>query len=190
MKLSREFYSRDTKKVAKELLGKVLIHETKEGTLKGKIVETEAYYGKGEDPASRAHKGKSNFCMPMFEEVGKAFVYMVHNNWLLNIVSHSKGKVGAVLIRALEPLEGIELMEKRRSVNNIRNLCRGPGRLTKALGINRSYNGVDLTGNDLFLEDSNEKFVIIKTKRIGISKGKSKLLRFYIKDNTFVSSGR
>jgi len=189
MKLSREFYSRGTEIVARELLGKILVHKTKEGILKGKIVETEAYYDKKEDPASRAYK-QNGFCRVMFEEPGKAFIYMVHNNWLLNIVAHPIGKVGAVLIRALEPLVGIEIMRRNRGTDDIYNFTTGPGKLTKAFGINKGHNGMNLTQDSLFLEDADEKFDIVKAKRIGISKGKSKLLRFYIKENTFVSDGK
>jgi DNA-3-methyladenine glycosylase len=91
------------------------------------------------------------------------------------------------LIRALEPIEGIELMKKRRKISNIFNLTNGPGKLTQALGIGKEQNGLDLAGDVLFLESSNEKFETVKAERIGISKGKFKFLRFYIKDNEFVS---
>jgi len=187
MKLSRNFYSRNTKVVAKELLGKILVHKTKEGVLKGKIVEVEAYFGK-KDPASHAFRKKTKRNYLMFENPGKAYVYFTYgNHWLFNIVAKEMKVPGAVLIRALEPLEGIEFMKRRRGVSEIKNLTNGPGKLTKALGIGKSQNGFDLTKDDLFLEDSNEKFETVKAKRIGISRGKNKLLRFYIRNNNFVS---
>jgi DNA-3-methyladenine glycosylase len=105
---------------------------------------------------------------------------------MLNVVAKN-GLLGAVLIRALEPLEGTEVMKKRRGIGEIKNLTNGPGKLTQALGINKSHDGLDLIGDSLFIEDSKEKIKMIKTTRIGLSKGKEKLLRFYIKDNEFVS---
>ena len=190
MKLSREFYSRNTEIVAKELLGKTLVHKTKEGTLKGKIVETEAYFGVN-DPASHAHGKKTKRNFLMFEKPGKAYIYFCYgNHWLFNIVAKEDNNPGAVLIRALEPLEGIDKMKKRRGIDDVKSLTNGPGKLSKALSIDKSQNGFDLTGNVIFLEDADGMFDIVKAKRIGISKGKSKLLRFYIKENTFVSDGR
>jgi len=187
MKLNRLFYSRNTEDVAKDLLGKILVHKVKEGTFKGKIVETEAYFG-NKDPASHACRKKTKRNFLMFEIPGKAYVYFCYgNHWLFNIVAKENEKPGAVLIRALEPLDGIELMKKRRKTNEIKNLTNGPGKLTNAFMINKDQNGLDLTKSNLFLENSNEKFEIVKAKRIGISKGKEKLLRFYIKDNEFVS---
>jgi len=190
MKLSREFYSRDTESVARELLGKIIVHKTKEGILKGKIVETEAYFGIN-DPASHAYRKKTKRNFLMFETPGKAYVYFCYgNHWLFNIVAKEDNNPGAVLIRALESLKGIDIMKKKRGVDDIKSLTNGPGKLTRALSIDKRQNGFDLTGNVIFLEDADENFDIIKAKRIGISKGKSKLLRFYIKKNTFVSSGR
>jgi len=187
MKLSKKFYSRSTEKVAKELLGKILVHKAKEGICKGKIVETEAYFG-NYNPASHAYRKKTKRNFLMFETPGKAYVYFCYgNHWLFNIVAKEDENPGAVLIRALEPIEGIEIMKKRRKTNEAKNLTNGPGKLTRALGIGKDQNGLDLTEDILFLEDSDEKFEIVKAKRIGISKGKGRLLRFYIKNNDFVS---
>jgi DNA-3-methyladenine glycosylase len=187
MKLSRKFYSRNTKIVAKDLLGKILVHKTKEGTCKGKIVETESYFGKN-DPASHAHCKITKRNIIMYQKPGVAYVYFTYgNHWLLNVVTEKIGIPGAVLIRALEPLEGVEIMKKRKKLNDIRNLTNGPGKLTKAFGIDKRHNGLDLTKSSLFIENSNEKPKIVNTTRIGISKGKEKLLRFYIKNNDFVS---
>lgn len=182
MKLSRKFYSRDTKIVAKELLGKILVHKD----CKGKIVETEAYLGL-DDPGSIGFRKVKNIPKSLLKSPGHIFVYFTYgNHWMLNVIA-KKSLLGAVLIRAVEPLKGIELMKKRRGINEIKNLTNGPGKLTKALGIDKSHDGLDLTRDDLFIEDSKEKFDIVKTTRVGLSKGKEKLLRFYIKDNEFIS---
>jgi len=174
MKLSRKFYSRDTKTVAKELLGKILVHKTKRGILKGKIVETEAYLGVN-DPGSHAYKGITPRNKVMFGAPGKIYVYFVYgNHFLLNIVTEKEGKAGAVLIRALEPVKNI-------------NETNGPGKLTKEMKITKEFYGKDITKKPLYVLNNKSNFNIVKTTRIGLSKGQEKLLRFYIKDNRFVS---
>jgi len=186
MKLSKKFYARDTKTVAKGLLGKILVHKTKEGVLKGKIVETEAYLGLN-DPGAIGSRKVKNIPKSLLKPPGHAFVYFTYgNHWMFNVLA-KKGLLGAVLIRAVEPLEGIEVMKKIRGINEIDNLTNGPGKLTQAFDIDKRYDGCNLTKGDLFIENSNEKFKIVKTTRIGLSKGKEKLLRFYIKGNKFVS---
>ena len=186
MKLSRKFYSRNTKTVAKELLGKILVHKAKEGTYKGKIVETEAYLGLN-DPGAIGFRKVKNIPKSLLKEPGHSFVYFTYgNHWMLNVIA-KRGLLGAVLIRALEPLEGIELMKKKRMTNDIKNLTNGTGKLTKAFGINKSYDGLDMTKDNLFIENYKEKFKTVTSTRIGLSKGKGKLLRFYIKGNEFVS---
>jgi DNA-3-methyladenine glycosylase len=187
MKLSRRFYSRNTKVIAKELLGKTLVHKAKEGTLKGKIVETEAYLGFN-DPGSIGYRNVKNIPKSLLKEPGHAFVYFTYgNHWMLNIVAKRAGLLGAVLIRALEPLEGVEIMEKNRKTNDVKNLTNGPGKLTQAFGIDKTHDSIDLTKDILFIENSKEKFDIVKTTRIGLSKGQDLPLRFYIEDNEFVS---
>ncbi len=187
MKLSRRFYSRNTKVIARELLGKILVHKTKEGTSKGKIVETEAYLGFN-DPGSIGYRKVKNIPKSLLKEPGHAFVYFTYgNHWMLNVVAKRAGLLGAVLIRALEPLEGIEIMKRNRKIDDVKNLANGPGKLTKALGIDKKHDGLDLTKDILFIEDSKEKFGIVKTTRIGLSKGQYLPLRFYIKDNDFIS---
>jgi DNA-3-methyladenine glycosylase len=187
MKLSRRFYSRNTRIIAKELLGKILVHITKNGKLKGKIVETEAYLGFN-DPGSIGYRKVKNIPKSLLKEPGHAFVYFTYgNHWMLNVVAKRAGLLGAVLIRALEPLEGIEIMERNRKTNDIRNLSNGPGKLTRALGIDKRHDSIDLTKDVLFIENSNDKFEIVKTTRIGLSKGQDLPLRFYIKNNEFVS---
>jgi DNA-3-methyladenine glycosylase len=173
--LSRVFYSRDTVKVARELLGKYIIRRIGRKELIGRIVETEAYLEN--DPASHAYRGITPRSAPMFEEPGHAYVYFIYGfHHCLNVVTEKKGKAGAVLIRAIEP------------VNNITLPTNGPGRLTKALKIDKSFNRADLTRGDLIIAGGRSgKFDIIKTKRVGLSKASEKLLRFYVKGSQFVS---
>jgi DNA-3-methyladenine glycosylase len=189
MKLAREFYSRDTEKVAREILGKTLVHKTEEGVLKGKIVEVEAYLGL-DDPGAIGSRRVKNIPQALLMPAGYTFVYFTYgNHWMLNVNSKT-GKLGAVLIRALEPLKGIEIMKKNRGVYDVKNLTNGPGKLTKAFGIDKRQNGMDLTGDELFIEDSDERVEVAESIRIGISRGKSKLLRFYARGNEFVSKSR
>jgi DNA-3-methyladenine glycosylase len=183
MRLKRAFYSRDTETIAKELLGKVLVH----GRCKGKIVETEAYLGRN-DPGAKGNKNIKSAPKSLLKEPGHSFVYFTYgNHWMLNVVAKNPGILGAVLIRALEPLEGIELMKRRRKIDNIKNLANGPGKLTQAFGIDKRHDGLDLTKSKLYIESSREKPKIHTTTRIGLSKGHDLLLRFYIKGNDFVS---
>ena len=188
-RLSYEFYERDPSLVARGLLGKILVRKVDSEVLSGEIVETEAYYG-GEDPASRAYRGRKNFNELMFKDAGKVFVYMVHANWLLNIVAHPQKCVGAVLIRALEPIEGIETMQENRNVKDLRNLASGPGKLTKALAITKELNGIDVTKKDsqLTLTEREKKISEVSSShRIGVKVDLQQKLRFYVKGNKFVS---
>lgn len=126
----------------------------------------------------------------MFEEGGKGYVYFTYGaHFCFNVVTGVKDKGSAVLIRALEPLEGIDIMKKNRGTDNTRNLTNGPGKLAQALSIDKALNGCDLRGNELFaaMPADKKKHSIIRTKRIGISKNTEKLYRYYIKDNSFVS---
>ncbi len=187
--LPKEFFARDARVVARELLGQILVRVYKNNVLAGKIVETEAYLGK-EDPASVARRSKVPYSELMWGEPGVAFIYAVHGNWLLNIVTMPKGVASAVLIRAIEPIEGIEIMMENRKVTDIKNLTNGPGKLTKALAIDKRFNGVDVTKQNSPIKicrGSNENFEIVKKHRIGVSKDLREPLRFYIKDNKFVS---
>ncbi len=187
--LPRSFYERDTALVAKELLGKILVRKLSKRKLSGIIVETEAYYGK-EDPASRAFSGRPKYCAKLLYDMpGKALVYNVHNNWLFNVVAHEKGKVGAVLIRAIEPLEGLEEMKKNRNKENVYELTSGPGKLSKALRITKKLNGIFVTNkrSEVIIVDNKLNFILGKSKRIGVTKDLPIELRFFIKDNPFVS---
>ncbi|MGC8999144.1 MAG: DNA-3-methyladenine glycosylase [Candidatus Bathyarchaeia archaeon] len=188
--LPKSFYERDPATVARGLLGKTLVRRFNHHILSGKIVETEAYYGEN-DPASKAYKGRKAFNELMYLDVGKTFIYMVHGNWLLNIVAHSRGSVGAVLIRAIEPLEGIEFMRKNRGVKDVHALTSGPGRLTRAMGITKEQNGLDVTKAEneiaIFEAAAMEDFEIGTSHRIGVKRDLPQELRFYIKGNMFVS---
>jgi len=187
--LPRSFYERDTAKVARELLGKILVHKSSKGVTSGKIVETEAYYGK-RDPASRASRKMTKLNWLMWERGGLAFVYMVHANDLFNVTTERESIPGAVLIRALEPLEGIELMQRRRRVMNELELTSGPGKLTQAMQITREHNELDLTNPKselVIIEDTCRQFKIGKSHRIGVTRDLKRDLRFFVQDNPFVS---
>src|SRR6478609_5638707 len=144
--LRRSFYERDTVTVARELLGKILVH----GRTSGLIVETEAYIG-GDDLASHSARGITNRTRVIFGAPGHAYVYFIYGMYeCLNLVAEPDGKPGCVLIRALEPVAGIEAMQRRRpAAHSVRDLASGPGRLTLALGITRAQNGADVTRGDL-----------------------------------------
>ncbi len=187
--LPQSFYERDTATVARELLGKVLVHRSSEGPTSGKIVEVEAYYGKG-NPASRASRRRTQLNELMWGRGALAFVYMVHANWLFNVTTEREEVPGAVLIRALEPVAGVGLMHRRRRVSNERELTSGPGKLTRAMGITREHHGLDLTdarSELVIVEGEVERFEVASSHRIGVSKDLERELRFCIWGNPFVS---
>ncbi|MBU5575398.1 MAG: DNA-3-methyladenine glycosylase [Candidatus Aenigmatarchaeota archaeon] len=176
--INQDFFARNTLVVAKELLGKII----KVGNVSGMIVETEAYR---DDPASHAYN-KTLRSKLMYDTWGHVYVYFIYgNHWCLNFTTE-KNKPGAVLIRALQPLSGIDLMKKRRKTENIKQLTNGPGKLTQALGITNKFNG-EVIGKHIKVFDNNLKFEIIQTTRIGISVAKDLPWRFYIKGNPWVS---
>jgi DNA-3-methyladenine glycosylase len=186
--LDRKFYERDQEAVAKELLGKRLIRRLDTHVLEGSIVETEAYYGL-DDPASRAYQGLKKYNKLMWDEPGRVFIYNVHKYWMLNIVAHNPNQVGAVLIRAIEPREGIVIMKRNRAVTKLFNLTNGPGKLTIALMIDKRVNGDHVTSckSKLFVVDSGRKPEIGQSHRIGVRKDLDRKLRFFIKGNKYVS---
>jgi len=185
--LKKDFFKRNPKLVAIELLGKILVRKIDEKVLEGMIVETEAYFGQ-EDPASRAYYGKKNYNKEMWEEPGKIFIYNVHNNWMFNIVAHENGKVGAVLIRAVHPLKGIEEMMRNRGVGDIRNLTNGPGKLARAFKIGKSFNGKFLSPQtSIYIEDRGIKLTFKSSHRIGVKKDLKEKLRFFVVNDEFVS---
>lgn len=190
--LKQAFYTRDTALVAQELLGKIIIRAIDDTTvLKGRIVETEAYMGIY-DEASHAYGGKRVRNAPLFGPIGHAYVYFIYGMYFcLNFVSRAKGiPAGGVLIRAVEPIEGIEYMHHKRQTHKLQALTSGPGKLTKAFSINRDFNGIDVTKKGpLFVIDAPPiaKHDIVASPRIGVSKAADDLLRFYIKGDQFVS---
>ncbi len=193
MILGREFYARDTVEVAKSLLGKMLVRIIDHNILSGIIVETEAYTR--DDPASHAYRGMTARNSVMFGEVGYAYVYFIYgNHYCLNVVAKKKDvEAGAVLIRAIEPIHGIDVMARNRSATKgikVEMLTNGPGKLTRALGIDSRHNGLDLTvDGELYIAEGYSVYDtdIVATKRIGVSEGIDRLWRFMIKGNRFVS---
>ncbi len=182
--LEKDFFARPARIVAQELLGAELIHKG----ISGIIVETEAYYGE-DDPASRAFGGKkSKINELMWEEAGTIMIYMVHSKWLLNIVTSKKNDAQAVLIRALMPKKGVKKMEKNRGKSGIL-LTNGPGKLTQALGIDKSLYG-SIINQGIKINNTSLKPQIMTSQRIGVSRDVAQPLRFYIKDNPYVSKAK
>jgi DNA-3-methyladenine glycosylase len=192
VKLPRSFYAQPTIQVARQLLGKYLVRRHSDGKTVGKIVETEAYVGP-HDLACHAAKGRTPRTEVMFGPPGYAYVYFIYGvYYCLNIVSEEVGHASAVLIRALEPVEGIELMQKRRRTEELRKLVSGPGKLCLAMAIDKALNGADMCrGNILYVEDRDEAAPKIGARpRIGVDyagKWKDKPWRFLIRGSDFVS---
>ena len=190
--LGREFYERPTLTVAQELLGKVLVHRTAGGITAGMIVETEAYIGE-DDPACHAAPGPTKRNAPLYGPPGLAYVYLNYGiHYLVNAVTEAEGHPAAVLIRALEPVDGVRLMLKRRAPDgrhiDAADLCRGPGNLTRALGITLTDNLLDLTSSRLAIDDRGVRVAeIAQGPRIGITVGVDKPWRFWIAGNPSVS---
>jgi DNA-3-methyladenine glycosylase len=184
MPLGKKFFNQPTVSLAKALLGKYLAFKN----MKGIIVETEAYLFR-DDPGCHASRGLTARNAPMFEEAGRAYVYLIYGMYhCLNIVSGKKGEGEAVLIRALEPVTGTDVMRKRRGTKKTENLCNGPGKLTQAFGITRRQNNLSLLSGDFRIYDSKIKPEISTSTRIGLSDGKELQLRFFITGNRFVST--
>ncbi len=187
--LSSAFFARDTVKVAPDLLGKYLIRLTDSGRIIGRIVEVEAYRG-SDDPASHAFRGLTPRNKPMFGDPGHAYVYFTYgNHYCLNITTQKAGMPGAVLLRALEPVEGVDVMRRFRPNVPDSELTNGPGKLTKALAIDKSLNEQDMTiRGPLFVADPGKgDMEIWSSTRVGIREGLDRLWRFYIKGNPYVS---
>ncbi|HEX6508092.1 MAG TPA: DNA-3-methyladenine glycosylase [Chloroflexota bacterium] len=190
-KLPREFYGRPAEPVARDLVGKVLARRTAEGTLRGRIVETEAYTGQT-DPGSHAFRGPTSRNRVMFGPPGYVYVYVSYGmHYCMNVVTDTAGVAGAVLIRAIEPLEGIDEMERRRGGRSLTELCNGPGKLCQALGIDLQDYGADLEGSDIWLEDDDYTVPTLGVSaRVGLSAGKDMPLRFFVQGSKFVSPGK
>ncbi len=185
--LGRDFYTRDTETVARDLLGKVLVRRLGDELLGGVIVETEAYFG-SDDPASRAFHGKKRYNEVMFQEPGHLFIYNVHQYWMLNFIAHDNG-VGGILIRAIEPTLGVDAMRENRPVKRLRDLTSGPGKLTLALGVDKTLNGIPVTDDSCTVHvlENQLDHELGASHRIGVTKDLPEHYRFYVKENRFVS---
>ncbi|MCI1930240.1 MAG: DNA-3-methyladenine glycosylase [Clostridia bacterium] len=191
MKLKREFYLGDTLEISKKLIGKMLVHKTPEGITKGMIVEAESYIGPFDKAAHSYNNRKSERTKVQYKEGGYAYIYLIYGMYCcFNIVTSTKGNPECVLIRALEPIEGIELMKKRRKTDDVKKLTSGPGKLCDAMGINRGLYGCDLCGDELYLEDYRDDLEIETSKRINVQyseEANDYPWRFTAKDNKFIS---
>ncbi|MDY6770249.1 MAG: DNA-3-methyladenine glycosylase [Candidatus Nanohaloarchaea archaeon] len=188
MPLDTAFFARDPETVARDLLGRHLVHG-EAAELRGRIVETEAYHGP-DDPASHASSGKTQRNAPMFEEPGKAYIYVSYGiHHMLNVVTGAAGDPSVVLVRAVKPLAGTGRMRERRGVDAGEALCSGPGKLCEAFGITTEHNRVDLTGGALRIEDGKavEADDTCVDTRIGVSGGEDLELRFYEDGSDYVS---
>jgi len=194
-KLKKNFYNRELINVARDLLGKILVKSCDDKIISGKIVELEAYHGDF-DQAAHSYGGITKRNKIMFEEGGYLYVYFTYGaHHCCNVVTGKKGQGTAVLIRAVEPVSGIDLMIKNRFGRNLKNdreiynLTSGPGKLCKAFGIDRTHSGIDLTGKDIFILD-NKKILKKETgvsTRIGITRSTDLPWRFFIKNNPYLS---
>ena len=189
--LARSELPLDTVELARYLIGKVVVRATPDGVLSGRVVETEAYpVG---DEAGHAFRGETARNQALFLERGHAYVYLAYGvSYMLNVSSEAAGVGAGVLIRALEPIEGVAQMQRNRRVQNLRDLARGPGRLAAALEIDRSLDGVDLcrVGSLWIARDDDGRLEIATSTRIGLSKAADRPLRFYVPGDRFVSGPR
>jgi DNA-3-methyladenine glycosylase len=178
----------DTTALARSLIGKILVHDTPRGRMSGRIVETEAYVTG--DAAAHSFRGRTARNGSLFLERGHSYVYFIYGTWwAMNVSGETEGVGGGVLLRALEPLEGIPLMQRRRPRSSFEDLARGPGRLATAFGIDRRLDGLDLCKKGpLWLGVATLHAHDIGTSpRIGITREAHRLLRFYVRNSPFVS---
>jgi DNA-3-methyladenine glycosylase len=184
--LPRAFYARPTRAVARDLLGSYLVHESPAGRTVGRIVEVEAYLGP-RDPASHAYH-RTPRSEVMWGPPGTAYVYLSYGNHAcLNVVTEREGRAGAVLLRALEPSDGIALMRTRRGTPHLRLLASGPGRLTQAMGVTLSHNRSDLRAGPLYIARGPRPRSIAATPRIGITVAADVAWRFVERGSPFLS---
>ena len=204
MKVTQDFYNRDAHEVARDLLGKLLVRRTSEGIVKGRIVEVEVYKGTVEsrDQACHAYPMKrTSRTEIMFGEAGHAYIYLIYGMYsCLNLVCNEVDVPECVLIRALEPVEGLELMRTRRGQQKPYAMCSGPGKLCQALSLTRTENGMSLCGDELYVEEDEgiytekalrkERLQIAVSKRINIDyagEAKEFLWRYTIEDHSYLS---
>lgn len=191
-KLDRQFYARNACTVAHDLIGKILVHDSSDGRTSGIIVEAEAYCGP-EDKAAHSYAGKRTTRTEiMYHEGGLAYVYLIYGmHCCFNVTASIPGKPEAVLIRAIEPLEGIGLMMSRRGISDSRNLTNGPGKLCRAMGITREHYGADLCGNELYIADGGYDFPVVASERVNIDYAEEyrfMMWRYFAEGNRFVSA--
>ena len=187
----RAFYARTTSVVASDLLGKVLVRRSRGRTLAGRIVETEAYTS--DDRASHAFRGRTDRNRALFGKVGLAYIYQTHGlNFCLNIVAKKGKPAGGVLIRALEPLEGIDLMRRSRKRSGLRRMASGPGNLSRAMRIDLRLYGADLTqeGPLFITDDGAASPKVRRTVRIGVTAARDKRWRFVVEGSPFITRPR
>lgn len=186
--VEREYYLQPTEAVARGLIGKVLVHRTREGLAAGIIVETEAYlHG---DPGSHAFRGPTARNQPMFGAPGTSYVYQIYGvHFCLNVVCQAEGVPEAVLIRALEPVVGLKLMARRRGVSVMKDLCSGPAKLAQALGVGLRHNRLDLTHPPLWIAETGSKPEVATGRRIGLAphRGAEAHLRFALTGSPYLS---
>ncbi len=192
--LGRGFYERSPRIVARQLLGRLLVSRIGGELATGIIVETESYLATG-DSACHAARGRTPKTEVMFGSAGLSYVYPIHAKVCFNVVTQSAERPSAVLIRAIEPVEGLATMRRRRRVESANDFARGPARLCQALAIDRTHNGLDLTlGDRLWIESKPAQVIRSKeirvTQRIGVTSAKDALLRFVVAGNPFVSGPR
>ncbi|KAA9017061.1 DNA-3-methyladenine glycosylase [Niallia endozanthoxylica] len=188
-----EFFKKPTLDLAKELLGCLLMKETSEGVASGYIVETEAYMGPEDRAAHSYGNRRTKRTEIMFGEAGLVYTYVMHTHTLVNVVSGPLDKPEAILIRAVEPVQGLELMKERRGIENLKNLTNGPGKLTKALGITMEDYGHSFTHPPLYIAAGKSPEDISVGPRIGIDnagEAKDYPWRFWVTGNSFVSRHR
>jgi DNA-3-methyladenine glycosylase len=188
--LPHAFYDRASVELARDLLGRTLWRRTEAGLTAGIIVETEAYDG-ANDPASHAWRGQTRRNAVMFGPPGYAYVYFTYGmHYCINAVTGPVGQASAVLLRAIQPIVGLDIMRERRGTTiSDRDLARGPGRLCQALGITTADDGTDLAGNALWISETADApdLIIVATPRIGITRAAKRPWRFVVSDNQYVS---
>jgi DNA-3-methyladenine glycosylase len=192
-RLPRRFFDRPAVEVAPDLLGRVLVRRLPDGTrLAGRIVEAEAY--EPGDPASHGFRGPTPRNASMFGPPGRLYVYFTYgHHWMMNVVTRSEGEGSAVLLRALEPLEGLASMAAARGRTAARDLCSGPGKLAQALQVDRAQDGEDLVGGSVVWLEAGTPVRADRVEaggRVGVSVGVEPLWRFVVAGNPFVSKGR
>ncbi len=187
-KIKRGFYNRPTLEIAPEILGKYIVYNSPQGKLSARIVEVEAYIA-SDDPACHAFKGETQRNKPLFGKAGISYVYFIYGMYnCFNFVTEPKGSACAILLRGAEPCEGIDIMHRLSPNKKEHQLLNGPGKFCRSFGINRVHNNIDITGDEIYLEDRNEMSVEYTTApRIGITEAVENPWRFYDKTSKSVS---